>query len=538
MAISDADHNDAIQKLIANPGDSGLAQRVFELAAADPEGAHHARERVMPAPPAIPLDVVTQPFRRHNLALPYTPEAVAQPGSLDELVSTMQAAATAWEPMKAIGDGYGFANTGSTKGYLFPMVSKLTRVLPFAAGELKADVDAAHLFRFEGGATIDIVTQSLWALGKAVYNQPGYERLTFVGTMSSGGHGSGIWCGPLSEHAVALHIVTLDAQGKVVQFQVERSPGISDPVAFKAQHPGVDLIQNDDKLFDACSVAMGCLGIIYSATIKVRDKYNIRETRTKLRWREIKERLPALLAEQGPGKQLHSIEVWINPYLVDGEVWGILGERAETNAPPAGERALVIEYGGPEFLYNLIAWWVAHEPKATPGLINAAMSATESGVVVMEAPKGLNFGAPNLAPVTAASCGVPVAGIGDLVDQLTAFFQARAAQTQSYITSPLGLRFVHAASAPMSPSYGRDTCMIEVPILLGTPRARDTLDAYHDFLAPFGGRPHWGQVNDMPPARLDELYPRLQDFLDVFQALNPKGFFDNDFTEQLHLRRR
>jgi hypothetical protein len=538
MAILDSDHNDAIATLIQNPGDSGQAQRVFELAREDPEGAHHARERVMPAPAALPLDLVMQAFRRHNLSMPYTPEVVAQPASLPELVSTMQTAATSWQPMKAIGDGYGFANTGSTKGYLFPLVSKLTRVLPFAPGELKAGVDAGHLLRFEGGATIDIVTQALWARGKAVFNQPGYERLTYVGTMSSGGHGSGTWCGPLSDHAVALHLVTLDAQGKVTQFQVEKPPGISDPTAFKAQHPEVELIQDDDKLFDACTVAMGCLGIIYSATIKVRDKYNISEQRTKLRWSEIKARLPTLLAEQGPGKRLHSIEVWINPYLIDGEVWGVLGERTETNAAPHGERALVIEYGGPEFLYRLIAWWVEHFPKAVPGLINAALSATQSGVVVMEAPKGLNFGATNLAPVTAASCGVPTDGIADVVDQLLAWFQQRADQTESYITSPLGLRFVHSANALMSPSFGRDTCMIEAPVLLGTPRARETLDAYHDFLAPFGGRPHWGQVNDMPPDRLAQLYPRLQDFLDCFQALNPKGFFDNDFTEQLHLRRR
>jgi hypothetical protein len=71
------------------------------------------------------------------------------------------------------------------------MVSKLCRVLPIPANELKPDADAAHLLRFEGGATIDVITKELWARGKAVLNQPGYERLTFVGTMSSGGHGSG-----------------------------------------------------------------------------------------------------------------------------------------------------------------------------------------------------------------------------------------------------------------------------------------------------------------------------------------------------------
>jgi len=355
--------------------------------------------------------------------------------------------------------------------------------------------------------------------------------------MSSGGHGSGTWCGPLSEHARALHLVTLDENGKVVQFQVEPSSGISDPAKFAAKYPALELVQ-DDEMFRACTVAMGCLGIIYSATIEVRDAYNINETRTKFSWAALKPRLPQLLADQGTGKRLHSIEVWLNPYPVDGQVSCVLGERRETQDAPRGERALVIEYGGPEFLYRLLAWWIEHHPSAVPVLIDAAITATQARDVVMNATKGLNFGSVNLAPVTACACGVPSADIGNLVEALIGFFQTRARDTESYMTSPIGLRFVKAATAHLSPAYGRDTCMIEIPTLLGTPRARDTLDRYHDFLFEnYDGRPHWGQVNDMPGDRLRALYPKLDSFLESFRVLNPKGFFDNAFTEQMGFRK-
>jgi L-gulono-1,4-lactone dehydrogenase len=103
----------------------------------------------------------------------------------------------------------------------------------------------------------------------------------------------------------------------------------------------------------------------------------------------------------------------------------------------------------------------------------------------------------------------------------------------------MGLRFVSRAAAHMSPAYGRDTCMIEIPTLEGTPHARATLRAYHDHIFErCGGRPHWGQVNDMPPERLEQLYPALPAFLESYRVLNPKGFFDNAFTEQLGLRQR
>ena len=529
-------HEQAIQQLIANPADSAMAHRLLDLAREDPDGAQAAHNRVEPAPPAIPLDVQQLPFKRHNLMMPFSPKQIAVPASLEDLVAVVQAAATASEAIKSIGDGYGFANTGFTKGCLVPTVDGLNRILTVDREVLNAGVDADHLCKFESGATVEIIGAHLWSLGKAVLNQPGYEKLTYVGTMSSGGHGSGTWCGPLSEHVRALHVVTLDENGKVAQFQVEPSNGISDPVKFAARYPALELVQ-DDGLFHACTVAMGCLGIIYAATIEVRDAYNINETRTKLAWPDLKHRLPQLLVEQGPGKRLHSIEVWINPYLVNGRVSCVLGERRETQDAPRGARALVIEYGGPEFLYRLLAWWVEHHPDAVPVLIDAAITATQASDVVMTAPNGLNFGAVNLAPVTASACGVPLANIGNVIDALIAWFQARARDTQSYMTSPIGLRFVKAASAHLSPAFGRDTCMIEVPTLLGTPRARDTLDRYHDFLFQhFGGRPHWGQVNDMPGIRLRELYPKLDAFLESFCVLNPKGFFDNAFTEQMGFR--
>ena len=536
MSLSDTAHNDAIQQLIANPTDTDKAQRVFDLARQDPDGAGQSRERIAPAPALLPLDITKLPFERHNLRMPESPKFIADPKDRSELLETLQSAADAWLQIKAIGDGYGFANTGATSGYLIPMVQGLNRILTLDTSVLKNSVNANQLCQFEAGATIETITNYLWNRGQAVLNQPGYEKLTFVGTMSSGGHGSGTWCGPLSEHVRALHIVTLDANRQVVEFQIEPSDGISDPDKFKAKNPNIELVQ-DDRMFHSCTVAMGCFGVIYSAIILVREAYNIRETRSKFRFSEVKARLPELLADQGPGNRLHSIEVWINPYLVNNDVWCILGEREETRDAPRGERAMVIEYGAPEFLYRLLSWWLEYHPTAIPAIIDVAITATQASDVVMTAPKGLNFGATNLAPVTACSCGVPSANIGAIADDLISFFQERAQKENAYITSPLGLRFVKAADSFLSPAFERDTCMIEVPTLLGTPKARETLDAYHDFLfQKYDGRPHWGQVNDMPGSRLAILYPQLDAFMESFRVLNPKGFFDNAFTEQMGFR--
>ena len=158
--------------------------------------------------------------------------------------------------------------------------------------------------------------------------------------------------------------------------------------------------------------------------------------------------------------------------------------------------------------------------------MDVALGATQASNVVLTAPKGLNFGAPNLAPVTACSCGVPSEDIGDLSESLIRFFQERAEQEGAYVTSPVGLRFVKAAKAYLSPAFERDTCMIEVPTLLGTPNARETLKAYHDFLFDkCNGRPHWGQVNDMPGDRLDLALPTPRRLLGELSRAQSQGLF-------------
>src|SRR5690606_18398792 len=113
-------------------------------------------------------------------------------------------------------------------------------------------------------------------------------------------------------------------------------------------------------------------------------------------------------------------------------------------------------------LYSLLSWWMEHCPEAVPGLIDAAMSSTQASDVVMPAPVGLSFGAPNLAPVTACACGVPSAEICQIADSLIDFFQERGDQQGAFVTSPIGLRFVQQAQAHLSPAFGRDTCMIEL----------------------------------------------------------------------------
>ena len=534
----DIEHRNAVDALIRDPTNAAKAQRVLRLAIDDPRRASIVRESIAPAHPMLPLDLRREEYRRNNLRMPERPKRVTSPDRLRDLIEVMKSSADRFLPLKAIGDGYGFANTGFTRGTLISFVNDMDDILEVEANLLREPNEISRLLQFESGATIEKLNTYLSARGLALLNQPGFDKLTFAGTMSSGGHGSGIWSGPLSSQVRSIHLLTVGSQREILEVRVEPKNGITDPAKWKLAHPHVELVQDDD-LFHACTCSMGCLGVIYALTIEIRGAYSVLENRRKLPWTEVRAMLPQLLAEQGPHKRLHSVEIWINPYAVDGEVRCVLGERSETKDPPRGERGLGIEFGGSEFLFRVLSWWMQHHPSTIPCLIDAALGATESLDVVRPAPEGLNFGGPNQAPVLAAAVGVPAANIGDTADGMIDFFQKRRTVAGANITSPIGLRFVKAAEAHLSPAHGRDTCMIEVPILEGTPHARETLGAFLTFMyEQFGGRPHWGQYNPMPGDHLDSLYPALPAFLQTFKALNPKGYLDNAFTEQMGFRVR
>ncbi|MGQ0848618.1 MAG: D-arabinono-1,4-lactone oxidase [Actinomycetota bacterium] len=97
---------------------------------------------------------------------------------------------------------------------------------------------------------------------------------------------------------------------------------------------------------------------------------------------------------------------------------------------------------------------------------------------------------------------------------------------------PLEIRVVAADESWMSPNYRRDNLVVSISGEPGTDywpylRACDSL------FAEFGGRPHWGKIHFMTADRLDRLFPRFGDFVEMRRQYDPRGVFLNDHTRSL-----
>jgi FAD/FMN-containing dehydrogenase len=97
---------------------------------------------------------------------------------------------------------------------------------------------------------------------------------------------------------------------------------------------------------------------------------------------------------------------------------------------------------------------------------------------------------------------------------------------------PLEIRVVAADDAWLSPNYQRDNLVVSISGEPGTDYW-PYLRACDDLFAEYGGRPHWGKIHFMTPERIDGLFPRYKEFLEVRRRFDPNGVFLNPHLREL-----
>src|SRR5690625_5127744 len=83
-----------------------------------------------------------------------------------------------------------------------------------------------------------------------------------------------------------------------------------------------------------------------------------------------------------------------------------------------------------------------------------------------------------------------------------------------------------------SPSYQRESAYIAVHRYT-VKKFKADFDAMEEVFQHYDGRPHWGNMHTMRTEHSRAAYPRLDDFLQVRNELDPNGLFLNDYVRQL-----
>lgn len=475
-------------------------------------------------------------FHLHNLEMPNKP-ALVSPSDRDETAIIVQRIARKNGASKGLGGAYSFSTAAWTRGTLIShdrqrgvRAEPLRNLLPKAQTE--------GLWRVQAGATIGDIYGAMDADGREPKQRPGFNDLTWVGASGTGAHGSGLGIGPLSAYTRAVEMISVDADRRVRRCRIEpaRAP-ITDAKDWKPRNPDIDLIVDDD-LFDAATVSFGALGIVTGMVIESQPQSRLREDRTMHTWENMKTFLPTLHADPS----VHSFQIWLNPYESkrkgQKDTWCVLSRytRVPVTTQTRGIRGASIVLGGIPVIGELVTAIANDFPERIPQLVQAAIDGTLSTDVVRPSFQALDFGAPNHLPVVACGFGVAIEVAVPAIERIVSVLRKRPMGV-GWVTSTLGIRFAKGSTAHLGMQQGRDTCMIEVPILARTNNARDTLDALLRIaMDEFDARPHWGQFNSMTGADARRLYPNFDKFVAAFDEFNPAGTFDNVLTDAIGLR--
>ncbi len=466
-----------------------------------------------------------------------TPLRFYAPRSLADIIEIVKDCAAREYRVRAVGTAHSWSDVALCPDVMMDM-SSLASPLDTETHLLRRDRDPETLFRVEAGMLVRDLAAVLKKHGKALPNISGFTGQTIVGAAQTATHGTGLVTGPLSSFIASLDVV--NAHGQVVR--IEPTDGLTDSAAYRAAYPQRLLIQ-DDSRFDAITVSMGCMGIIYAVYVQTVPYYMLREDRTISTWQDVKTRIPERIAAS------RHYEFSLNPYPHDGKNTCL--ELAYTTVPepipPAALRAkrkpLLYIFAALPGATPLLRWLLANFPQWSPAFLDFIMKSLQDRGVINGYEVALTLG--TLTDVVVQSCefALPISRCVIAVDAVIQMAQ-EAREEGLYHSIPVIVRFVKKTSSYLAMQYGgdddEDFCMVECPCIVGTSGSMEQMNRYERALYALGGRPHWGQYNYLSGSNdmIQAMYPKFNAWLEAFHEFNDVGMFDSAFTDRLGFSRR
>ena len=465
------------------------------------------------------------------------PLRIYEPTTIAEVQQIVRLARERGVNVRAVGSGHSWSDVALTEGFLLKPTG-MTRVPAPEPDFVRDEWQGRRLVRAEGGARIRELNAWLDAHGMGFANLGGYDGQTIAGVTSTSTHGSGIAFGPLNDALRSLDVVVGD--GSVAR--IEPTDGPTDPAAYEAHFGDARTLLQDDHVFDAVTVGMGCMGVICTAMIEVRDRFFMREVRELHPWAKVR----ADLEDGGVLARHEHYELAFSPYD-DGYPYPFLVTTRDTVGDPRNRpwdkrmRNWLVEAAAlVPFTPNVINLLLDVAPRLAPTLLRGSVRSLVKDEYDAVSFKVFNIGTLNNLPAYSCEIGVPTDGRHiEAVETIFRVARERRELGQVYQSSPIALRFVKASPAYLSMMNGRDTMMIELIGLNGNDGGMELLKAYEEALYALGGRPHWGHVNTVSGSGefVASMYPRLGDWLEVRASLDPDGVFDGPFTKRVGLSR-
>ena len=378
--------------------------------------------------------------------------------------------------LRALGSRHSFNSIADSTEDLVSL-EKLNRVVALDAARRTVTV--------EGGIKYGDLAVELNRENFALPNLASLPHISVAGACATGTHGSGVAVGNLATSVVAMELVT--ANGEVIERSREK---------------------NRDE-FDGMVVGLGAFGIVTKLTLEV---------------------IPAFAVQQDLYENLPFANLQTDFEAIEASAYSVslfTTWRAETFEQVWLKRVVTqAKLETPPTFFGAT--------RATLPLHPIASISPESCTEQLGVPGAWHERLPHFKMEFTPSSGeelqseyfvarehAPAAL--DALQRVREQFAPRVQISE--------VRTIAADNLWMSECEQRASATIHFTWVKNWDAVRAVLPLIEAQLAPFDARPHWGKLFTMSPARLQSLYPRMNEFRALLQTYDPQGKFRNAFLD-------
>lgn len=337
----------------------------------------------------------------------------------------------------------------------------------------------------------------LETIGMAFENMGDIQEQTIAGAISTGTHGTGIAFGSLSNQIIGWTWV--DGEGNLHNHR-----------------------RGEDDLSKALSLSLGLLGVLVDVTIKTVPLYSLRVESTKRTFQEA-------LSEWTTELQNNRHMEWF--YFPGTDIVQV----KKTNIIPyvrQSRQSKVIDVVK-DGLIETAAFKVISEACR----LNPRLSRKMTDFSAKSVPTGVKEGiyhevlpSPRLVKFTETEYALPLESFDVVIEEIHHFLRAHP----FYVHFPIECRATAGEDAFLSPTQGHETVFLAFHMYKGMDNG-PYFKWIHRLMEKYGGRPHFGKMNDLTAEKLKKLYPKVDHFMEVRDQFDPQNVFMSQYVKKLFL---
>ena len=413
----------------------------------------------------------------------FSPKLVHQPNSTGQVAELL---ASTTLPFRSMGTAHSW-NAQMATDQLLIETHQLSGLLHVDHNNLRVTVAA--------GTKLKHLSHLLWAQGLCLRNLGSIAEQSLAGAIATGTHGSGIEHRILADQMQSFTLVT--PQGEVKLIDRDLTP----------------------TLFNLGAVNLGLWGVVTEITLNVMPATQLHEQSGLMPFDAVCDQLPQLV------KAHDHLKLWWWPHTDKLMVYRYNRTTQPAN-DPRWRQWLMDEFLAVYFYRGLLAWGNTipdHRPVINRAICAAFMKPIDR---IERSYRVFNVPEPPLHRETEWAFDINLAP--DILRSYRAMVKARGHRV-NFIQE---VRFTKADPFALSPCHGRDS------VWVGAYQAdhRNWSKLLFDFEAlarEFGGRPHWGKEFSPLGSELRQFYPRLNEFMNVRNELDPGQRLINPYFAQL-----